>query len=479
MNVKIICLIVLLFSGLPVSAQTGSEIRAVWLTVNHNLDWPQSPIKSMIDLETSKESLDLMLDKLKTANINVVFFQTRIRGCVVYPSEIEPFAENLRSRYSPVEFDALQYAIEACHRRGMELHAWFVVYPLGQKPPSTLENSAMVTKYNKGFYLNPGHPQTTTYLVKLISELVSNYDIDGLHFDYIRYPEGSARFPDADLHKRYAHGQSLAAWRRENINNFVHKAFDEVKRQKPWIAVSSSVAGMYDFIPGNGSRHWTALHSVFQDPVEWIESGKHDFIVPMLYNRDRLFFPFVEDWIKRVGAERIIGGLGLYMVEESGWNPEVVAEQIDFLRQNDAAGSALFRARNLTDNPRGAYTLISSKSYPDPTLPPPLPDRRGKKPATPENFVALARNNYLFLTWDSPDNTEPLSYNIYRSETTPVDINNPKNLLAVKMKGEGCKIRIDNSLETVYYYTVTAFDRYRSESIACEDVIFVTGDFEK
>jgi uncharacterized lipoprotein YddW (UPF0748 family) len=482
MKVKIHFLAVLLLCAMTVFPQSKRETRAVWLAVNHNLDWPQKPARSQSDIENLKAALDRLLDRLQEAHINAVFFQTRIRGSVAYISDIEPLSEFIADQKSKVRFDALQYAIDGCHKRNMELHAWFVVYPLGKNPSNSLARSQMTKKFKNEYYLDPGHPQTTPYLLRIINELVSKYDIDGLHFDYIRYPDGSAAFPDSDLFGVYGKKLSLADWRRENINSFVSKAFDEVKLLKPWVAVSSSVVGMYDFIEGESSRHWTALHSVFQDPVEWIKRGKHDFIVPMLYNRDKMFFPFAADWIKRVGADRIVGGLGVYMIEESGWNADVIAEQIEFLRKNDVAGVSLFRTRNLTGNSKGIFTRIAKTDFRTPALPPALVAHLDDiQPPVPEKFMAEAKNEFLYLSWKKPlvENDNSLTYNVYRSAYTPVDTSNPRNLIATRLPIEGCKIRIDNSKETVYYYTVTAFDRFRNESVACGDAMFITGDFEK
>jgi uncharacterized lipoprotein YddW (UPF0748 family) len=466
---------------MTVSAQLKREVRAVWLTVNHNLDWPRSSAAGKSEIEQQKAALDRMLDKLKDANINLVFFQTRIRGSVIYPSKIEPFTELIKSKYCSENFDALQYAIDACHSRGMELHAWFVAYPLGKnldKTSKTLSQSDIAVKFKNEWYINPGNPKTTPYLLSLIRETVSKYNIDGIHFDYIRYPDGSAKFPDSKEYLRYGHGQSLAAWRRGNINRFVYAVYDAVKELKPWVSVSSSVVGMYDRLPEVDRRHWTAYNSVYQDPVDWVRKGKHDFIVPMLYNRDNLFFPFVKDWIKRCGEDKVVPGLGIYMMNEAGWTPDVITEQIRYLRENDIPGCAFFRVRNLTEN-EIFYRQISSNYFSAPALLPTLTAANQPSPEHPGNFYAEGRDNYLYLSWTEPSNVNNVFYNLYRSETFPVDTDNPENLIAVKLNKPNCKIRINNRQERVYYYAVTAYDRYHSESKASEQVLFVSSEFEK
>ncbi|MDR1372464.1 MAG: family 10 glycosylhydrolase [Dysgonamonadaceae bacterium] len=466
-----------------ITAQPKQEMRAVWLTVNHNLDWPRTVANSKLEIEQQKDALNTILDKLQEVNINLVFFQTRIRGTVIYKSITEPFTTLIKSKSCRTEFDALAYAIEGCHKRGMELHAWFVVYPLGPNNKNLskmLLQSDIVKKFKNDYYINPGNPKTVPYLVGLIKELVSEYDIDGVHFDYIRYPDGATKFPDSREYQCYGDGKSLDSWRRENINQFVYAAYDAVKALKPYVAVSSSVVGMYNRLPEVNRKHWTAYHSVYQDPVDWIKKGKHDFIVPMLYNRNELFFPFVEDWKKRCHGSSIVPGLGLYMVKESGWDADVITEQIRYLRKNKIDGYAFFRVRNLTEN-NEFYKILKSEYFYEPALLPVLSKNNVSKPQPPTDIYAEKQNDYLYLSWAKPDNTndKKLFYNLYRSETFPIDIENPRNMIAVKLKKENCKIRIDNSKETVYYYAVTAYDRFHNESKISESAMFVTSEFEK
>jgi len=470
--------------GLTFATAPKREMRAVWLTVNYNLDWPLRQSKTAADIEFQKKELCKTLDRLKSANINTVFFQTRIRGTVVYKSDIEPFSEEIKTRSLNSGFDALQFAIEECHRRGMELHAWFSVYPLGKKKENVstkLSKSGCIVKWGSSYYINPGHPKSTPYLTGVIEEMVEKYDIDGLHFDYIRYPDKSMNFPDTEEYKKYGkkRGLSVAEWRRENINHFVSKSYEAVKRLKPWVAVSSSVAGMYDCLPDSDCRHWTAMNDVFQDPVEWIRSGNHDFIVPMLYVSNRLFFPFVEDWKKRCGADRVMPGIGVYLMDEAGWKADVIASQIDFERECGLGGCAFFRARNLTENKEGIFNLIETEYYSCPALPPVLPSKDGILPALAGEVEAREDDGFLVLTWPKLKNESEISYNLYRSATTPVDTDNPSNLVAVKLETSGCKIKIDTSSESVYYYTVTAFDRFRRESAPCGEAIFVEVPYEK
>ena len=475
-----------------ISAQPKREIRGVWITINYALDWPENPIRSWSDMERQKADLDRMLDKFEKTGINVIFFQTRLRGNVIYPSKIEPVCEYFDSRYP--EYDPLAYAIEACHRRGMECHAWMVVYPVENSKTRRKRSSAasvpdrykgMAKSYGGSLYLDPGNPRTTSYLMDLVRELVSGYDIDGIHFDYIRYPDDSNKFPDEDTYKRYGHGQSKADWRRENINHFVYTAYDEVKSLKPWVQVSSSVVGMYDRLPNGTRRHWTAFGSVYQDPSDWLQKEKHDFIVPMMYYSGELFFPFVDDWLMRSNGRFVVPGLGLYQMDanEFGWEPGVLLEQIQYSRDRQTHGNAFFRARYLMENKKGICDEIASQFYSTPALLPALTWLSHAIPEAPKQIYAYKKDDCLLLDWDHVNTSEipekAVFYNLYRSETFPVDINNPHNLIAARLKDNFYRIPIDNRLELGYYYVVTSYDRYHNESAVSNPVYFVTGMFEK
>ena len=138
-------------------------------------------------------------------------------------------------------YDPLAFAIEECHKRGMECHAWFVTFPVGTDKAVKEQGKLSVVKrkpklckrHNGEWYLDPGVPETADYILSLVKELVNGYDIDGIQFDYIRYPEQAKTFPDKAVHQKYGKSTRLADWRRENINKMVYRIYDWVKLANP------------------------------------------------------------------------------------------------------------------------------------------------------------------------------------------------------------------------------------------------------
>ena len=227
---RIILTLLFFFFLLTVEAQPKFEVRAAWLTSAYGLDWPKTRANSPQGIQKQKDELITILDKLKAANFNTILFQARLRGDVLYPSSIEPFDYILTGTTGKDPgYDPLAFAIEECHKRGMECHAWMVAIPLGSKTHVAALGSSSVTKkqkeicvsYKNEYFLNPGHPQTKEYLMQLVREVVGRYDVDGVQFDYLRYPEYALAFSDKREFAKYGKGLTLNEWRRNNLTEIV------------------------------------------------------------------------------------------------------------------------------------------------------------------------------------------------------------------------------------------------------------------
>mgnify|MGYP003289583236 FL=1 len=473
MRTFLLIFISLLFITIKTAAQPKCEIRATWITTLGGMDWPRNKATNANGIRRQQQELRDILDQLKEANFNTVMLQTRLRGDLIYPSAFETFPEALTGKTGRNPgYDPLAFAIEECHKRGMELHAWIVTIPIGNhyqiklldKYSVVRKNRKICKQYQGSWYLDPGHPETADYLAGIVREIVSRYDVDGVHFDYIRYPENARRFPDKDTYRKYGKGKDLKQWRRENITAIARRLHAEVKQLKPWVKVSSSPVGKFKDTNRYSSFGWNAYETVYQDAQGWLKEGIHDALFPMMYFKDNHFYPFALDWKENDNGRWVVPGLGIYFLspKEQDWPIDEVSRQLHFTRQTGLAGHAYFRNRFLLDNVKGIFDELKNDFYTTPALVPPMTWQDSIAPTAPTNpFYEQQTNGEVKLAWSaSKDNHDlPVVYHLYASSNYPVDTNNVNNLLATYLKGNQITLPDGEG-----YFAVTAADRYGNES---------------
>lgn len=466
------------------------ESRAVWVTTLGGLDWPKTKASTAAGREKQQQELCALLDQLQAIHINTIFLQTRVRGSVIYPSDIEPWDVALTGQYGKNPgYDPLQYAINECHRRGMELHAWVVTIPcykiavakqMGSKGV-TATHAALCKKHNDMYYLDPGQPGSGDYLTRICKEIVSRYDVDGIHFDYIRYPENATSFPDADSYKKYGNGKNKAQWRRDNVTRIVRHIHTQVKALKPWVKVSSSPVGKFRDGTRFSSKGWNCYDAVYQDAQGWLREGIHDALYPMMYFQGDHFFPFAADWHEQDKGRNVTPGLGIYFMapEEKNWALSVITNQLHYIRSLGLGGQAYFRSKFLTDNVKGIYDYLKRDFYAFPALTPACTWIDNVAPATPTDFhTKLLPDGREQLSWSvAQDNLGGgVRYNVYASDDFHVDVTNPQNLMAAALQEPSF---IFNRLRVRLYgmhIAVTAMDRCGNES---EPVMLSLGESTK
>lgn len=470
-----IFLSMMLLCAVPLQAQQCNppkyEYRAVWLTTVENLDWPKTMVKSSSDIPQQKNELIVLLDSLKGLNVNTVMLQTRVRGDVIYPSSIEPFSHVLTGveGRSP-GYDPLAFAIDECHKRGMQLHAWIVTMPLGKdehirrqgKLALSRKRKELCTRYRGEWFMEPGNPDVAHYLVNIVKEIVSGYDVDGIHFDYIRYPDRTKGYPDAALHRKHGKGRALAAWRRDNVTAIASALYRCVKELKPWVRVSCAPLGKYNNLTRYRSLGWDAYNAVYQDAQAWVRDGIMDALFPMIYFDGNNFYPFVLDWQENSYGRHIVPGIGIYrlMKQYGGWPQIEIERQLNTSRSAGTAGTAMFRVEQLLALGIPAY----SKVYDTPALVPPM-DWVGNAPGSPSGLKAFRDGNGISVEWertDAEDGFPAIRYNVYGALDSVVDIDNIGNLLSSAL--DMTSFRWDCSTRSVMSVAVTAVNAYGIES---------------
>ncbi len=428
------------------------EIRAVWITTISGLDWPRAHSATR-----QQQELISILDKLQQANINTVLIQARVRASTIYPSTQEPWDICLTGKagQSP-GYDPLKFCIDECHKRGMECHAWIVTIPVGKwnadgckKLRARFPN--LIKKIGDEGYMDPEKPQTGDYLAQICADVIRRYDVDGIHLDYIRYPE--------TWKIKVSRQQG-----RQNITGIVSKIHKAVKAEKPWVKLSCSPVGKYDDLSRYQSFGWNANTTVCQDAQGWLRSGLMDALFPMMYFQGNHFYPFVVDWKEHSYGRQVAPGLAIYMLHpnEKNWDLNVICREMNVLRQQ-GLGVTFFRSKFFTDNVKDVYTFTKDfNRYP--ALIPPMDWVSAPAPQPVAHLIVNHGTTADALTWQTPrqqTNDSYLLYNIYASDRYPVDTEDPVCLVAARLQSPTISIpHQGRSLN----YAVTVTNRYGHES---------------
>ena len=440
------------------------ETRAVWLTTLANLDWPKNYARSEESIKLQKQELIDILDKYQKANINTVLLQARVRAATIYPSDIEPWDQcitGVEGGAPGYGYDPLGFAVEECHKRGMEIHAWIATIPVGAKNSlgcrTLMKKGFRIRNFSTGSYLDPADPSVAPYLASICGEIVRKYDVDGINLDYIRYPDGWPRpsYRDGDTPDQ----------RRSNITAIVRAIHDEVKAIKPWVKMSCSPIGKHADLSRYSSKNFNAHDRVSQEAQEWMRLGLMDQLYPMQYFRGDNYYPFVADWVENAYKREIVTGLGTYFLDprEGNWTLGDLTRQM-YVSRDLGVGHAHFRSYFLTANKQGVYDF--EKQF-NATLSLPhkmqgVASTAAMPYAVNSSLVERREDKSVILRWKA---VTPY-YNIYASYTYPVDTEDARNLLFTRYTGQTLQLK---NVNPNLYFAVRGMDRYGLETPALQE----------
>lgn len=455
----------------PISPSIRYEVRAAWLTTLMGLDWPNRPATTETQAEAQRQQLCTMLDKLQAAGINTVLFQSRIRSTTAYASAVEPWdgiftgTPGQRPLYDP-----LRFAVDECHKRGMEIHAWVVAFPICKvavakqlgKRALPQQHPELCQRCGDQWMMNPGVPQTANYLARICQEIAANYEVDGIHLDYIRYPEATIPFNDEATYRRYGNKQSRSQWRMSNIDRCVQMIHDAVKAVRPWIKLSCSPVGKYSDLARYSSYGWNARDAVSQDAQRWLREGWMDMLFPMMYFDRKHFYPFLADWKEHDAGRPIVPGLGIYFLNarEKNWPLTTIRRQMNVARAEGLGGQAFFRTKFLLANEKGLYDWLKNSFYAQQALVPPMTWQDSIPPTHPV-LTQRVDGLHLQLQWaPAIDNSgQSVTYNVYRIDPLFGD-----RLLATHLRETHYECVLALPALRHSSYVVTAVDVYGNES---------------
>ena len=394
-------------TGTSTPPPVAREFRGVWVATVTNIDWPSKPGLSTADQQAE---LRAILDKAQALHLNAIVLQVRPATDAIYPSALEPWTEYLTGemgRAPEPRWDPLAWAVAESHARGLELHAWFNPYrarQVGAKSPVAATHVSrtkpeLVREYGRMQWMDPGEPATLEHSLAVIRDVVRRYDIDGVHLDDYFYPYkvtdasgAKVDFPDSASYARYvARGGRLARddWRRENVNAFVHRMYDDVKREKPWVKVGVSPFGINR--PGQPEQAccFDQYSELYADARKWLREGWLDYATPQLYwaiAAPKQSYPMLLRWwaSENVKGRHLWPGNYTSRVADRSATAFTVAEidsQIRLTRaQPGATGNVHFSMRALMRNQGGLSDSLLAGVYAEPALVPESPWLPGRTP---------------------------------------------------------------------------------------------------
>ncbi len=478
---------------LPYKGDPKREFRGVWMATVENLDWPTNP---SMPAEKQQQQLVKMLDAHQLTNINAVMFQVRPAADAFYAKSREPWSKWLTGKQgqapNPV-YDPLELALTEAHKRGMELHAWFNPYRATNDNRYSLLSPNHITNTKPEWFMiydgkklfNPGLPEVREYIIRVILDVVDNYDIDGVHMDDYFYPYATPgqRINDAAAYQKYGGDfNNISDWRRNNVDVLIKALGDSIHAHKPRIKYGISPFGIWanrsQHVEGSDTRGGDSYISLYADSRKWIKEGWIDYINPQLYwprgYNLAAFEKLLDWWSNNTYNHHLYIGQAPYRIEEKKVsnfkNPEELPEQVKLLRSNSRVqGSVYFKSTSLLNNLGGFTDSLKNNYYRYPSLPPVMLWRDSIAPDVPRNFAAKPENGTVHLNWEAPliarDNEPVYGYVIYRYEgTEKVDPEDAKNILHIQYNTTPSYIDTTAMKGKSYSYIVTALDRLKNES---------------
>lgn len=405
------------------------EFRAVWLTSVWNIDFPS---QTGLSAEQQQAELVGLLDRMQSLNLNALIFQVRPEGDALYASELEPWSHWLSgTQGKPPEpfYDPLAFAIDQCHQRNIELHAWFNPYrartsrtTVNVAPHIATMHPEVVYPWGNQLWMDPGAAVVQERTYSVIMDVVRRYDVDGIHLDdyFYPYPIAGQTFPDDPTYQAYRTSGGtleLGDWRRENVNQLVQRLGRGIRALKPQVKFGISPFGIYR--PGQPPqiRGLDAYDAIYADSLKWLQEGWVDYLSPQLYWRidppAQSYSVLLQWWAdSNLRQRHLYPGNNLGQLDGRSWEVSEIERQVDLTRQLESRlvlGNIFFSMGSIATNRLGISDRFQSATYPVPALAPSLPWLQNLSPALPKRVQVRDGK----VTW----NPAPVrSWTVYRQE---------------------------------------------------------------
>ena len=457
--------------------------------------WIQCVNGQFIGMSTQQmqNTLSYQLDELQKDGVNAIIFQVRPECDALYQSDLEPWSRFLtaeQGRAPQPYWDPLAWMITEAHKRGMELHAWINPFRAKTKTTKTpcqshvaIRHPEMSFAYDGQIILNPGQPEARDYICKVVDDIVSRYDVDGLHIDdyFYPYPAAGQKINDEKEYRMYGSGLSLNDWRRDNVNRFIKQLYETIHQRKPWVKFGVSPFGIYrnkKNAPQVGSE--TAglqnYDDLYADVLLWVNNGWVDYCVPQLYwqigHKTADYATLIKWWNEHAANRPLYIGEDIERTAKfadlDNPNSNQMPAKYNLHKQmRHVNGTVLWYAKAAVDNVGNYGQVLRRHYWRYPALQPIMPFIDGKGPHEPKKVKVVKVDNAQVLFWTAPKGSgwkdAPCKYVVYRfDQGEKIDLANPMKIAAIT---ENTFYRLpEGNKGAKQVYVVTAMDRMNNES---------------
>lgn len=470
------------------------EFRGVWIATVVNIDWPS---KAGLTTQQQKDEMIKILNQHQKEGINAVMFQIRPATDAFYAKSFEPWSQYLTGKQGKAPdpfYDPLQFTTEECHKRGMELHAWFNPYRAtfdGKEENITAnhitnQKPSWFFKYDGKKLFNPGLPEVRAYINKVILNVVDNYDIDGVHFDDYFYPYAVKGHEINDFQSfiLYNNGiKDIKDWRRYNVDELIKGLNDSIHAHKKYMKFGISPFGIWknkrQDVEGSETAGGDSFYGLYADSRKWVKEGWVDYINPQIYwSFETTAAPYgklVDWWSNNAYGRHLYIGQGAYRLtpgsKDLSWrSSNQIGRQIDYNRANPRVqGSVFFSSKSLTKNSLGVDDLLVKNYYKHPSLPPLMLWLDSVAPNKPLNLLAVEDDKGVLLSWKLPkiakDGDKAYGFVVYRfTEKEQIDLTNSSAIKSIYYGDITSFEDITAEKGKTYTYITTTLDRVKNES---------------
>ena len=444
--------------------------------------------------EQMQRTLTYQLDELQKDGVNAIIFQVRPECDALYASNYEPwsrFLTGVQGQPPSPYWDPLQWMIQQCHKRGMELHAWINPFRAKTKTTTALATNHIVVQdpgrvfpYDGQYIVNPGIPENRDYICMVVNDIVRRYDVDGIHIDdyFYPYPAAGEKINDDVEYKVYNNGiKDIGDWRRYNVNLFIQQLSDSIHSCKPWVKFGVSPFGIYrnkKSAPNigsdtNGLQNYDDLYA---DVLLWINNGWIDYCVPQIYwqigHTAADYTTLIKWWNKYSGKRPLYIGEDIerttkYADPNNPQSHQMPAKFELHQQMPNVKGTVLWYAKAAVDNVGNYGGALRDYYWKYPALQPKMEFIDNKAPRKPKSVKPVWTSDGQILFWKKPKgnnwNDQVTKFVVYRFENgEKVDIDDPTKIVAITSETMLPLPYING--KTKYTYVVTALDRMNNES---------------